>query len=246
MVFFPDLLKIPHLIQGDRTGNNNAHMSTNKTSRTLFIGITVIALATVLFILWRQQSELARIRTENSRLQKQNLALLDVSLQPQPASPIPIPAAPAAPAQPPAPTKQKKVTTSPIPPPSAHDRNLLVFSSTDVHQTTNGLVATLRFKPSKTGPLGLMLMSVRLPPDLEGKIQTIQSTGSATFEDSEWSVADNGRYAEFHGTLGDEKEVAIALGVSEPTRLFIKGTCGIPGMQLDIHPTNAVVTPFGR
>ena len=223
---------------------NYPHMNTEKHSRTaLFRGLTVAGLVILLLLLWKQQSELARLKENNQDLQKQNLALLDSSLTPQPASPN---AAPAAPAPAPAPTKQKVITASPVPHHSPADQNRLVYSGTEVHQTATGLVATLRFKPSKTGPLGLVLMSVRLPSNIDATIQSIQPAGPAKYEEGESSVSENGRFATFQGTLGDEKDVAISLGVSGSALAFIKGSCGIPSMQLNIQSTNAVATRLER
>ncbi|MEI6563151.1 MAG: hypothetical protein WCO42_02450 [bacterium] len=207
-------------------------MSTNKPSRTVFLrGITMVGIALLLLLLWRQQSELARLKTNYNQLQDQNLALLNNSLQPQPPTP----------AQTPAPVKQNVVITSPVPSPSHTDKNLLVFTGTEVQQTTNGLIAIMRFKPSKTGPLGLVAMSVRLPSDIDSTIQSIAPVGTTKYEDSDSTVSENGRFAFFQGTLGDEKDVAIALGVSGSAQAFIKGSCGINAFQLDIQPTNATV-----
>lgn len=218
-------------------------MNTTKPTRiALLRGITVAGIAILLLLLWRQQSLLARLQSNNQELQKQNLALLDNSLAPQPAAPTTT----IAPAAVPAPTKQKVVTTSPVPHHAPADQNRLIYSGTDVQQTATGLVATIRFKPSKTGPLGLVLMSVRLPSNIDATIQSIQPVGSAKYEEGESNVSENGRFAVFQGTLGDEKDIAIALGVSGAAQAFIKGSCGIPSMQLNIQPTNAVASRLDR
>jgi len=210
-------------------------MNINAPLRTWMTrSITVAGIAILLLLLWRQQSELARLKADYSQLQGQNLAAQTSSSQPQQVPPPPA-----------APSKHNVIKTSPIPHPSPTDKNRLVYSGTVVVQNTTGLVATLHFKSTKTGPLGLLLMSVRMPNDIDAAIQTIQPAGSANYEENESSVSENGRFATFQGILGDEKDVAIALGVSGPTRVFVKGSCGIPAIQLDIQPTNAVAAPFG-
>jgi hypothetical protein len=114
-----------------------------------------------------------------------------------------------------------------------------VYTGTDVNQTSTGLVATLRFKASKKGPLGMVGMSVRLPGTTEAALQSIKPVGAASYEESEATVSENGRFAFFQGTAGDESDVQIALGVSSPARVYIKGNRGIGFFLLDIQPTNA-------
>jgi hypothetical protein len=206
-------------------------------SRTLaltFVGV-------LLLLLWKQQSDLDRIKKDNDQLRAQQSGILTNTLHPQ------LPASDTTPAihiqQPDVSTQQ--VATAPIEPPPAHTiKNRLVFSGTDVHQTPTGLVATLRFKALKTGPLGLVLMSVRLPNDSDATIQSIQPTGPAIYDEGESGISGKGRFAVFHGTLGDEQEASISLGISGPAKAYIKGSCGIPAMELDIQSTNAIARPF--
>ncbi len=215
-------------------------MKTTTPARTVLLRtITAAGILILLLILWRQQSLLTRLEELNTKLQDQNLELQHTSTA---TSALPQTATTSG-------TLTQAVdSTAPATPPGPAQpvRNRLIFTGTDVQQTATGLVATLRFKAAHTGPLGLVLMSVRLPHNIAATIQSIQPVGPAKYEEGEGSVSDNGRFAMFQGTLGDEKEVAIALGFSGSARAFIKGSCGIPAMDLDIQPTNATATPLGR
>lgn len=217
-------------------------MNTNTPTRIIFLrGITLVGIALLLLLLWKQQAELARLKDNNRQLQEQNMGLLNNSLQPQPVS---AGAAPAEPLPTTGSTTPAVAGPTPVKHPAATERNRLVFTGTEVTQTTNGLIAIMRFKPMKTGPLGLVAMSIRLPNNIDATIQSIKPVGLAQYEDSDSTVSENGRFAFFQGTLGDEKEVEIALGVSGSAQAIIKGSCGIPAMQLDIQSTNAIASPF--
>jgi len=214
-------------------------MSINKTLRSVILRSLTVAFAIILLLfLLKQQSDLVRLEKDCDQLREQNLMLLDRSLQ--------LRQTPASTHQAPVTSARQGGSPSPAPHASLSDKNRLIFTGTDVYQTSTGLVAVIRFKPSKTGPLGLVAMSVRMPHESDAMIQTIQPVGSAKYDEGESSVSENGRFAFFQGTLGDEKDVAIALGISGSARVFVKGSCGITAMQLDIQPTKAIATPFGR
>ena len=197
----------------------------------LFRGLALAGIIILLLLLWKQQTDLARLKKDNAFLQQQNLGLLDNSLKPQPVAATP---APPAPAKVPGISAQTAADLRPHPSPS--EKNRLIFTGTEITQTTNGLVAIMRFKPSKTGPLGLVAMSVRLPGNIDATIQSIKPLGSAVYDDSDSTVSESGRFAFFQGTLGDEKEVEIALGISSSAQAYIKGSCGIGAFVLDVKP----------
>lgn len=212
-------------------------MNTPKpASSRLVRGLTLTGLLLLLILLWWQQADLARLRDDNDRLQAQNLALLNNTVQLQPSVTNPVPAAlPESMPDASRPLVALPATPHPEPP----ERNRLLFEGADVTQTPTGLVAILRFKAAHTGPLGLVGMSVRLPSNIPATIQSLNSAGTARFEDGESTVSESGRFAFFHGTLGDEREVRIALGVSGSTEAYIKGSAGIGFFRLDIQSTNA-------
>lgn len=224
-------------------------MSTNKTFRPgLFQVITAGAILLLLILLWRQQTNLSRLENDYRKLQSQAREALDQTAAPQQ---VTASTTPATAVQPPVTLKRSTNQTAAVSgAPTSHaispEKNFLIFNGTDVTQTTNGLVATMHFKAGKTGPLGLVVMSVRIPSNIDTTIQTLKPVGAATYADSEWSVSENGRFAMFQGTLGDEKDVAIALGLSGSAHAYIKGSCGIPPLELDVQPTSAIATPFGR
>lgn len=208
----------------------NKHLKTR-----LFLAIAGVGLMLLLLLLWKQQATLNQLKDDNRRLQEQNLGLLNNSLLPQPVATNPAIAPPAPPSEP-VPPESTPAIDAHAPQP---EKNRLVLSGVDVSQTTNGLVAIMKFKPSKSGPLGLVAMSVRLPPNLNSTIQSLKPLGPAQYTESESTVSEDGRFAFFQGTLGDEPDVQIALGVSSAALAFVKGSCGIGGFQLNIQPTNS-------
>lgn len=212
-------------------------MSTQTSSRTILLrSITTAGIVLLLILLWKQQADLARLKAHYAQLQEQHLGLLNQSLQPQP---VAISNATPAPALTPGSSFLATGVVESLPHPPPPEINRLVYTGTEVNQTATGLVATLRFKASKKGPLGLVGMSVRLPGSTEAALQSIRPAGSASYEESESTVSENGRFAFFQGTAGDESEVQIALGISSPARVYIKGNRGIGFFLLDIQPTNA-------
>ena len=212
-------------------------MSTQTSSRTILLrGLIAAFIVLLLILLWKQQADLARLKEHYAQLQEQHLGLLNNSLQPQPvaasnATPTPLPT-------PGSPTRTMGVE-EPLPHPPPPDINRLIYTGTEVNQTATGLVATLRFKASKKGPLGLVGMSVKLPGPTDAVLQSIKPVGAASYEEGESTVSENGRFAFFQGTARDESDVQIALGVSSPARVYIKGNRGIGFFLLDIQSTNA-------
>lgn len=210
--------------------------TSNQAFSRLILGLALAGLALLLLLLWRQQADLARLQKNNDQLQAQNLALLNNTLQPQPTLSNPAPTALPDNTPDASPSPEALPATPHLEPP---ERNRLAFEGADVAPTPTGLVATLRFKATHTGPLGLVGMSVRLPNNIPATIQSINSAGTARFEDGESTISESGRFAFFHGTLGDEREVRIALGVSGSAEAYIKGSAGIGYFKLDIQSTNA-------
>lgn len=203
----------------------------NRSYRSLIMWpAVIIGILILLFILRRQQVSLSRLEVENRALQSRLEAASTAPAETPP---------PAAPSEqiPPPPPPTPAATPHPEPP----AKNQLSLAGTEVVQTTTGLVAIMHFKPAKSGPLGLVALSVRLPASSEIRIQSLRPNGSATYEDSDASVAGDGHFAFFQGTLGDERAVDIALGISGAARAFVKGSCGINAFQLDVQPDKATI-----
>jgi hypothetical protein len=95
----------------------------------------------------------------------------------------------------------------------------------------------MRFSPSKTGPLGLVALVVRMPRNSDARILDLTPVGRATYTESNKELAENGKFAFFQGTLkpGDEKEVRFALKVSGPTTASMTGSCGLKPFELTIQ-----------
>lgn len=204
-------------------------MKTNPISRaSLLATLPVVCLIILLVAFWIQRADLVRVRKAYGQLQEQN-----AGLQKNPSSsraePGPLAVAPA----------QAQTPEAVAPQPEAHppavERNRLALAGTEVTSTQGGLIATMRFSPSKTGPLGIVALAVRMPRNSTAKILDIGPVGSAVYDDSSKEVSADGKFAFFQGTLGDEKEVQLFLSVSGPTTASVRGTCGITPFELAIQ-----------
>ncbi len=212
-------------------------MSKPPSTRTVLLrSITLAGIAFLLILLWKQQSDLAQLREDFRRLQEQNPAPKAQSTQPQKTGTSPSTGATGPSSQSPTQSVTSTATTTT---PAQPEKNLLAYTGTEVHQTATGLVAIMRFKPLKTGPLGLVAMSIRMPIKSKAQIQSLAPVESDQYTNSQATVSENGQFAFFEGTWGEARDVAIALAVSASAHVFIKGTCGINAFQLDIQPTNA-------
>jgi hypothetical protein len=205
-------------------------MKTNPNSRSALLpALSVLCFAVLLVAFWVQRADLARMRKDLGQLQEQN-AGLQKSLASSRVAPEP---AAAAPAQEPAAAAPAQEPVAPHPP--VVEPNRLALASSEVTSTPEGLVATLRFTPSKTGPLGLLAVAVRMPRGSDVKILGLAPVGSAAYADFSKEISEDGRFAFFQGTLGDEREVQLALSVSGPTTASVKATCGIKPFELAIQ-----------
>ncbi|MEI7901543.1 MAG: hypothetical protein WCK89_14930 [bacterium] len=193
---------------------------------SIFIILTLICIVALFVILLKQRTDLAQIKKEYGQLREQN-AGLQKNLALSPAQPSPLSVAPAQ-AQPP------QTTPLPKPLPEA-EPNKLTLTSTLITATPNGLVATLHFTPGKTGPLGLFALAIRMPKNSNARILGLEPVGPATYSDSSKELSADGKFAFCQGTLGDEKDVQVALSVSGPTTVSVRGTCGIKPFELAIQ-----------
>jgi hypothetical protein len=187
--------------------------------------LTLAGVTILLVLLWKQHAELTRLKQEYRLSQP----------PPPPAAPAP-PAATPPPPETPAPGVASE---APLAHPAPPEKSRLEYTGTAVSRTATGLVAILHFKASQKGPLGMVGMSVRLPGTTDATLQSIRPAGAARYEESESTVSESGRFAFFQGTAGEVSEVQIALGISSPAHVYIKGNRGIGFFLLDIQPTNA-------
>jgi len=127
----------------------------NKTPSHIFLfrGIILAGIIVLLLLLWKQHADLARIKDNYNRLQEQNTGLLNNSLQPQPA--VVNPSAPSTPSRMPAIPTQDVVSGRPTAPSPHLEKPHLILTSTEVHQTSTGLVAIMHFKSSKPSTVSL-------------------------------------------------------------------------------------------
>ena len=124
----------------------------------------------------------------------------------------------------------------------APEANGLALAGTETHPIPGGIETTMRFAARKPGPLGLVALAVRLPKNVDARILSLAPFGPAAFADFSKQISEDGRFAFFQGTLGEETNVQFALSVSGPAVANVRGTSGIGAFQLSIQPTKASVT----
>jgi len=222
-------------------------MKTNGRFRAYIVWfLSVAGIAIVFAVWWKQQSDLSRVRREYGQLQEQfeglqrNLA----TSRAEPGSPV-------APGEGVPQVASKETGVAEIPPdaapvhpmeqPPVPEPNRLTLEGTEVNTTSEGLVTTLRFSPSKTDPLGVLALVIRLPRDGDASILDLAPVGSTAYSDVSHRVSEDGKFAIFQGTLGESTDVEFALSVSGSATADIRGTCGIEAFQLDIQSTGASV-----
>jgi hypothetical protein len=237
-------------------------MKTKDSSRAfIFQALAVVCIAILCVALWKQRADLARITQDYERLRKRSEGLekdvtqshaepgrADAALGQAPTQapegvgaqePRPDAAAPRAQGQTSEPGQRAALQ------PPAHkpepEPNKLALAGTEAHPVPGGLVTTMRFSPTKTGPLGLVALAIRLPKGVEARILDLAPVGPATYSDDSKTVSEDGKFAFYQGTLGEETNVQFALSVSGPATADVRGTRGIGAFQLDIQPTGASI-----
>ena len=212
-------------------------MTTKSTSR-IVVFLAVAGIAVLLAALWKQQADLARIRQDLGRLQEQNDGLRkdlkQAGVEPGQAA--------AAGGQGQGSAAQEASAAHPVAArPPAPEANKLVLAGTEVQAIPGGLAATLKYTTSKAGPLGQVGLAVRLSRNVEARILDLAPVGPATYSDDSKTVSEDGKFAFFQGTLGEETNVQFTLSVSEPATVEIRGARGVGVLKLDIQPTAATV-----
>ena len=192
--------------------------------------------------MWKQRADLSRIKQDYGRLQKEREQLQQnlTSARAESGRPDAVPAqvqtqAPKGAQEP----RQDAATLQP----KAHppEPNRLELAGTEVHPIPGGLSTTMRFTTRKTGPLGLVAMAIRVPKNVDARILDLAPVGPATYSDDSKRVSEDGKFAFYQGTLGEETNVQFALSVSGPATANVRGTRGIGTFQLEIQPTGANV-----
>lgn len=119
----------------------------------------------------------------------------------------------------------------------------LMLAETRVEPIEGGTRARMRFTPTTTEPLGIIDIVVRLPRDGESKILALDAVGSARFSAMAQRVAEDGKFAIFHGNYEGGEAIEFALSVSGEAVADVRGTAGIGPFDLTIRPAGAVVQP---
>ena len=119
----------------------------------------------------------------------------------------------------------------------------LMLAETRVEPIEGGTRARMRFTPTTTEPLGIIDIVVRLPRDGESKILGLDAVGSARFSAMAQRVAEDGKFAIFHGNYEGGEAIEFALSVSGEAVADVRGTAGIGPFDLTISPAGAVAQP---
>lgn len=117
----------------------------------------------------------------------------------------------------------------------------LIFESSSVESTANGLTATLHFKNSGTTPLGLVALALRTEPGSNARILSFAPVGLTSSSEETSEVAENGKFAFYQGTADMATNVTFVLSLSEASTLDARGTCGMTHLRLNIQPGAATV-----
>jgi len=124
----------------------------------------------------------------------------------------------------------KKTATKPV------AKLKLAASNTTVKETKHGPVATFRFSPTTTDPLGPLMIVAFLPPGSDAKILDLSPTKGATYSRIDKRISENGWFAAFQGTPQDMTNLSFNLSVSQPAIATIKGNRGIEPFNIDLRP----------
>ncbi len=204
-------------------------------SRSFLIRALTVVGVTLLLVSWLiQQNYFSRVRRDYASLQAENAKLQRDLIQARAEVVSPV----AAHAKMPPPAGAQAITR----PAPAPDATGLALAGTETHTIPGGIETSMRFTPRKSGPLGLVALAVRLPKNVDARILGLAPAGSAVFADASKQISEDGRFAFFQGTLGEEANVQFTLAVSGPATANLRGTSGIGAFQLSIQPTTASVT----
>jgi len=204
---------------------------TNNTSGPLrfIFTVLVIALLATGTLLLKQRSNLSRIEKEKLDLEKKIEALLS----------------PALPSEVVSPTTETPETVAPQPsiPALSSSDVILTFDRASVISTNGNLRASLTFKTDSTNALGELFVVARLPNDASTTIHEILLTPSDTYKYFYKRISDDGKFSAFRTQSGNIREVEMAFEVTGPSKLDVRGTCGIGPFDLSIAPDLAEITP---
>ncbi|MEI7437163.1 MAG: hypothetical protein WCL16_10210 [bacterium] len=229
-------------------------MKTKMKYRALIV-LPIICIAALLLALWKQQANLSQIKQDYLLLQKQREQLqLDLTSARADVSRRQL-----APSQ--AHTQAAQDTQDhslddstlqlsalqptklqPETPPPVSEPNRLTLAGVEARPVAGGIEAGLKFTPRTNGPLGHVALVVRMPRNVEAIIIDLKPAGAATFSDSNKTISENGKFACFQGTLGEETNIQFTLSVSAPVTADVRGTHGIGAFQLEVQPTGAKVS----
>lgn len=224
-------------------------MQTRQSSRTFFQILTVVCIAGLLAVLWKQRTDLARIKKEYGQLREHNAGLQENSTlsrtDPSQLAVAPAPMQTQAPegvagvktdASPPL---QDTAALPPTPPTPDPAQNRLALAGTEVKPISGGLVATMLFNPSNTDPLGVVAVVVRIPKTSTARILDLAPADSTAYADIGKRVSGDGKFAIFQGTPITVNALKFGLSVSRPETADVRGTCGIGPFKLEIKPSGA-------
>lgn len=213
--------------------------------------ILLILLSAVLSIaVWRLSRQ---VPNSGKELSARDAGSIPINVQP-----IPAPAANTLPdtnnATAPTTTTSVQVQVSPAPPgpeleltPTGFEPKPrwdgLSLVGTHVVAAPDGLKTTMRFNPTTMEPLGVVDIVVRIDGDAAARILDFEATGPARFSKAVKRVAENGKFAVFHGTLESADAVEFSLSVSGDAVADVRGTTGIGAFDLVIKSVGATVHP---
>ncbi len=210
-------------------------MLTQPNARLLLL-TTLVVSGVLLVALWHQRSQLMQLKQDYGRLAEQNQTLQLTLQQTRAEVDERLVSMAAVRGK----TAALAVPATPLPP-SAPEPKQLVWGGAEVTPISGGLLATLQFKPTKTGPLGDLFLAVEVPPTTAVKILDLKSVGATPMAHSRQRVLRDGKFAIFQGKPGDGNVIKLGVSVSGPVTVDVRGSCGITPFQLDIAPTGATV-----
>ena len=209
-------------------------MLTKPNARLLLFTTTVVS-GVLLVALWSQRAQILQLKQDYGRLtvQKQTLeqALNQIKLE----------MAHGATAVPARGLKPGVAAAATPLPPRAFESKQLVFGGAEVTPISGGLLATLQFKSTKTGPLSELFMAIEVPKASSGKILDLHPGGANATAHCSKRVLHDGKMAIFQCLPGDAQTIQLGVSVSGPVTLDLRGSCGLTPFQLDIAPTGTTV-----
>lgn len=212
--------------------------------------LLALALAAVLVLMVRQGSELRKMRTDYESL------LASTQTRPAPAGQPPAGSPGSAAVKPvetgqatgsePAVEPAAKAPPRKRPPGFFGEMNAtgLELAGTEVSPFAEGLRATMRFRPTQSESPGTVAMTIRLPRNSDSRILDLTPAGGGMkFSGVRVRVAEDGKFAIWHGTAENADTLEMELSVSGNAVAEVQGTAGIGPFELDIDEADAVVRP---